>query len=156
MDESQERNFGILLHDVARLMRVAYDRRMKPLGLTRSQWWVLNRLYFNEGMNQSELAALLDIEKPTLGRLLDRLEDKGWIERVPDAEDRRTKRVHLTSKVEPTMRIMREQALITNNEALENLKTAEREHIIDMLQAIRNDLVGVYGPAAGNGSAADG
>ncbi len=156
MEESQERNFGILLHDVARLMRVAYDRRMKPLGLTRSQWWVLNRLYFNEGKSQSELAALLDIEKPTLGRLLDRLEDKGWIERVPDAVDRRTKRVHLTSKVEPTMRIMREQALITNNEALENLKPADRERIIDMLQAIRGDLVSVYGPAAGNGGTTDG
>jgi MarR family transcriptional regulator, transcriptional regulator for hemolysin len=69
--DDDELNFGILLHDVARMMRVGYDRRMKPLGLTRSQWWVLNRLYFLEGTRQSELAAELDIEKASLGRLLD-------------------------------------------------------------------------------------
>ena len=69
------------MHDVARLMRVAYDRRARALGLTRSQWWVLNHLYFNEGITQSELADVLDVEKPTLGRLLDRLEAKGWVER---------------------------------------------------------------------------
>ena len=148
--EDDNRNFGILLHDVARLMRVAYDRRMKPLGLTRSQWWVLNKLYFNEGINQSELAALLDIEKPTLGRLLDRLEDKGWVTRVPDAKDRRTKRVYLTAKVEPTMKVMRKQAFETNEEALAGLSADERDSVIDVLGRMRNDLVGVYGPEGGD------
>ena len=66
-------------------MRVAYDRRSRALGLTRSQWWVLNNLYFKQGITQSELADLLDVEKPTLGRLLDRLEAKGWIARRPTA-----------------------------------------------------------------------
>ena len=131
-------------------MRVAYDRRMKPLGLTRSQWWVLNKLYFNEGINQSELAALLDIEKPTLGRLLDRLEDKGWVTRVPDAKDRRTKRVYLTAKVEPTMKVMRKQAFETNEEALAGLSADERDSVIDVLGRMRNDLVGVYGPEGGD------
>jgi len=153
--EDDSRNFGILLHDVARLMRVAYDRRMKPLGLTRSQWWVLNRLYFNEGISQSELAALLDIEKPTLGRLLDRLEDKGWVQRVADATDRRTKRVHLTDKVEPTMKVMREHAAFTNDEAVAGLSVKERDLVIDVLQRVRGDLVGVYGPASGNDGGSD-
>lgn len=153
--EDDSRNFGILLHDVARLMRVAYDRRMKPLGLTRSQWWVLNRLYFNEGISQSELAALLDIEKPTLGRLLDRLEDKGWIQRMADATDRRTKRVHLTDKVEPTMKVMREHAAVTNEEAMSGLSVKERDLVIDVLQRVRGDLVGVYGPASGNDGGGD-
>ena len=52
-DPRPDRNFGFLVHDVARLMRVAYDRRTRELGLTRSQWWVLNHLYFNEGITQS-------------------------------------------------------------------------------------------------------
>ena len=72
------RNFGFLIHDVARLMRVAFDRRGKELGLTRSQWWVLTALYAREGVTQSELSDFMDLEKATLGRLLDRLE----IERV--------------------------------------------------------------------------
>ena len=71
--EDLSRNFGFLLTDVARLMRTIYDRRVKSLGLTRSQWWVLNNLFRNQGVTQSELADLLEIEKPTLGRLLDRL-----------------------------------------------------------------------------------
>ena len=73
MQEGYENNFGFLIHDVARLMRTAYDRRMKPLGLTRSQWWVLNHLFFHQGISQSDLAKILDIERATLGRLLDRL-----------------------------------------------------------------------------------
>ncbi len=144
--EDDSQNFGILLHDVARLMRVGYDRRMKPLGLTRSQWWVLNKLYFNEGISQSELAALLDIEKPTVGRLLDRLEEKDWVRRVPDAHDRRTKRVHLTAKVEPIMKVMREQALETNEEAMAGLTMEQRRQVIDALHRVRTDLLGVYGP----------
>jgi len=81
MDEDYDHNFGFVLNDVARLMRITYDRRMKPLGLTRSQWWVLNHLYFHQGINQSELADLLDIEKAALGRLLDRLEAKTCVRR---------------------------------------------------------------------------
>ena len=57
--EDLSRNFGFILHDVARLMRKGYDRRMKTLGLTRSQWWVLTNLYRNEGVTQSELAQIL-------------------------------------------------------------------------------------------------
>jgi DNA-binding MarR family transcriptional regulator len=154
--EDDSRNFGILLHDVARLMRVAYDRRMKPLGLTRSQWWVLNKLYFHDGISQSELAALLDIKKPTLGRLIDRLEEKGWVRRVTDAADRRTKRVHLTAKVEPMMKVMREQAAETNEEALSGLSGKERDIVIDALRRVRGDLVAAYGPDRCQGRGDDG
>ena len=144
--EDNNQNFGILLHDVARMMRVGYDRRMKPLGLTRSQWWVLNRLYFLEGARQSDLAAELDIEKATLGRLLDRLEDKGWVRREPHPDDRRAKRVYLTSRVEPIMRVMREQAAETNAEALASLAPEEQEKIIEMLGRVRADLARLYAP----------
>ena len=151
--EDDKQNFGILLHDVVRMMRVGYDRRMKPLGLTRSQWWVLNRLYFLEGTRQSELASELDIEKATLGRLLDRLESKGWVVRKPDPTDRRAKRVYLTDKVEPTMRIMRQRATETNTEALASLTSSEQKQMIKMLLRIRGDLADLYSP--GGSSAND-
>mgnify|MGYP005643832389 CR=1 FL=1 len=63
MKESFEDNIGLLIHDVARLLRVLYDRQMASIGLTRSQWWLLTYLYFKDGINQSELATLMDIEK---------------------------------------------------------------------------------------------
>ena len=99
--ESVDRNIGFLINDAARQMRTNYDRRMKELGLTRSQWWVLTHLFFNEGLSQTNLSEILEIERATLGRLLDRLEAKGWIERRTVAKDRRVKQVFLPEQLNP-------------------------------------------------------
>jgi DNA-binding MarR family transcriptional regulator len=142
MDEPHpERNLGFLVHDVARLMRVAYDRRARALGLTRSQWWVLNHLYFNEAITQSALADVLDIEKPTLGRLLDRLEAKGWVERRADASDRRVKRIYLTGEVQELMRALRAIAAGLRIDALAGLDDAERRQLLDALLVIKRNLL---------------
>ena len=147
-----ERNFGFLVHDVARLMRVAYDRRARALGLTRSQWWVLNHLYFHEGITQSELAEVLDVEKPTLGRLLDRLEAKGWVERRADPNDRRAKRVCLTGEVQGLMRSLRAIASDLRLHAMDGLEEAERQRFVDILLVIKANLVRINGNGHGNGS----
>jgi MarR family transcriptional regulator for hemolysin len=138
--EDLSRNYGFLLNDVARLLRNAYDRRVRSLGLTRSQWWVLNQLFRNPGLNQSELAEILEIERPTLGRLLDRLEAKGWVRREHDARDRRAWRVHLTEAVEPTLRTLRKVAAELMRDALAGLSAGERERFVDTLLAIKANL----------------
>jgi DNA-binding MarR family transcriptional regulator len=145
--EDLSRNFGFLLTDVARLMRTIYDRRVKSLGLTRSQWWVLNHLFRGDGVTQTELADTLEIEKPTLGRLLDRLQAKGWVRREADARDGRVWRVYLTAEVEPAMRTLRAVAAELRRDALAGLSAAEREHFIDALLAIRSNLVRMQGGA---------
>jgi MarR family transcriptional regulator, transcriptional regulator for hemolysin len=136
-----DQNLGFLVHDVARLMRVAYDRRVRSLGLTRSQWWVLNNLYFNEGITQSGLADLLDVEKPTLGRLLDRLEAKGWIARQADRHDRRAKRVYLTGEVQAVMRALRGIAAGLRNEALAGMDARAQRQLFDSLLLIKANLL---------------
>lgn len=138
--EDLTRNYGFLLSDVSRLMRTAYDRRVRQLGLTRSQWWVLNQLFRNPGVNQSELAEILEVEKPTLGRLLDRMEAKGWVRREHDKKDRRAWRVHLTDAVEPVMRELRKIAADLRRDALAGLSAAERDQFVDTLLAIRANL----------------
>ena len=138
--EDLSRNFGYLVNDVARLMRTVYDRRVRSLGLTRSQWWVLNHLFRNPGAKQTELAAILEIERPTLGRLLDRLERKGWVRREPDAHDRRAWRVHLTPAAEPAMRKLRKQAFGLRRDALAGLSARQREQFVDALLAIKTNL----------------
>ena len=138
--EDLTRNYGFLLSDVSRLMRTAYDRRVRKLGLTRSQWWVLNQLFRNPGVNQSELAEILEVQKPTLGRLLDRMEAKGWVRREQDAADRRAWRVHLTQAAEPAMRELREAAAELRRDALAGLSAAERERFVDTLLAIKANL----------------
>jgi len=140
LGEDLSRNFGFLLHDVARLMRTAYDRRIRRLGLTRAQWWVLTHLYRGNGVTQSELAETLEIERPSLGRLLDRLEAKGWVRREHDAKDRRVWRVHLTEEVEPALRTMRTIAAELRRDALAGISAAERERFVDTLLAIKENL----------------
>ena len=135
-----ERHIGFLISDVARLMRTAYDRRIRKLGLTRAQWWVLTHLYRSNGVTQTELAETLEIEKPTLGRLLDRLQAKGWVRREHDASDRRVWRVHLTDEVEPALRTMRKIAAELRRDALTGISAAERERFVDTLLAIKENL----------------
>jgi MarR family transcriptional regulator, transcriptional regulator for hemolysin len=139
--EDLSRNFGFLLNDVARLLRTVYDRRIRELGLTRAQWWVLTHLFRADGITQTELAEVLEIEKPTLGRLLDRLESKGWVRRTHDERDRRIWRVRLTKEVEPALRTMRRIAAQLRRDALSGLSAAERERFVDSLLSIKSNLV---------------
>ncbi len=91
---------GFLVHDVSRLRRTLFDQQIKPLGVTRAQWWALANLSrtLPEGMIQSDLARLLDVGKVTVGGLIDRLEASGQVERRPDPKDRRIKRIYITDK----------------------------------------------------------
>lgn len=150
--ESAASNVGFLLHDVARLMRITYDRRMRQLGLTRSQWWVMTYLYFNEGISQTELSAVLDVERATLGRLLDRLEAKGWVERRAHPNDRRVKRVYLTGEVEPLMQTMRAMAAEVRGQALAGISTEEHEQLIASLTRIKANLLALTGNGAQEGA----
>lgn len=146
--EDLSRNFGFILNDVARLMRITFDRRVKALGLTRSQWWVLNHLFRNNGATQSELADILEIEKATLGRLLDRMEAKGWIRRQEHSTDRRAKCVFLTDEVEPAVKTMRAAAADLRRDALANFDNTDRERFVDMLLAIKTNLAGLENGAS--------
>ena len=151
--ENVERNFGFLVHDVARLMRMNYDRRVKKLGLTRSQWWVITNLYRNDGLTQSELAETLDIERASLGRLLDRLEANGWVRREPCDRDRRAKRVRLANAVDPVMREMRAIAAGLRRDAMAGLQPHEQEAFVDVLLAIKSNLVALNGQGTSGRSA---
>ena len=153
LQENLERNFGFLVNDVARALRTTFDRRVRHLGLTRSQWWVLMHLFRSDGMTQAELADILEIERPTLGRLLDRLEANGWVRREEDRRDRRAKRVYLTEAVEPSMREMRRIAAEVRRDALKGLGEGEQERFVDTLLAIKANL---YDPLNGNAAKANG
>jgi DNA-binding MarR family transcriptional regulator len=140
MPYDPERSFGFLIHDIARLLRKRFDQRARALGLSRSQWQVLFYLSRREGTNQSGLAEILEIENITLGRLIDRLEEAGWVERRPDPNDRRARLLFMTPKVAPVMERMRALAVLTRNEALDGLPTGQRELLIDMLTHVRANM----------------
>ena len=140
MTENFEENIGFLINDVARFLRVSYDRKMAKIGLTRSQWLVLSYLYFNEGINQSEFALILDIEKAPLSRLLYRMEMKGFINRKSEGEDRRIKNIYLTDSIKPFIISMRDQAAIYRKESFSILDIKEQKILRDLLQKLKKDL----------------
>lgn len=92
MDE----NIGTMLAQVSRLFRRRFDERVRDIGVTRPQWQVLSLLTENAGINQGGLAELLEVEPITLGRMIDRLQDAGLVERRVDPADRRAWRLFLT------------------------------------------------------------
>ncbi len=152
-----DRSFGFLLHDIARLLRKRFDQRARALGLSRAQWQVLVHLHRHEGVNQRGLAEILEIKSVTLGRLVDRLEAAGWVERRADPKDRRARRLYTTEKVAPVLDRMLALGEMTREEALAGLGAAEREILFESLIKIRANLSerGLDGQvrAAGDGAA---
>jgi MarR family transcriptional regulator, transcriptional regulator for hemolysin len=123
---SPNREFAFILNDVARLLRTYADHKAAQFGITRAQWAVLVRVDRSEGLNQSELAELLDLQPITLTRLLDKLCDSGLIERRPDPGDRRAKRLFLKAAARPL---------------LEQLSTLGEETMADTLAGVGGDSV---------------
>lgn len=141
-------NFGLLVHDVARLMRANFHRRVQPLGLTQAQWRALFHLSRNEGIKQVVLAEILEVQPITLARLVDRLEDAGWAERRPDPSDRRAFRLFVTAKAQPVLERIRELAAETREEAMKGLGRRERKHLLDLLSATKDNLLKTENAAA--------
>ena len=91
---SKKRDLAFTINDVARLLRTYADQKAAQFGMSRAKWAVLARLDRFEGLKQAELAEMLDLQPISLTRLLDGLCDNGLIERRPDPEDRRAKRLY--------------------------------------------------------------
>lgn len=100
---SIKRDFAFELNDAARMLRTFADHEAAQFGITRAQWVVLARLDRSEGLKQSELAEILDLQPISLTRLLDKLCESGLIERRPDPVDRRAKRLYLTPAARPLL-----------------------------------------------------
>ena len=129
-----------LLHDVARLIRIDADKRARAHGMTRAQWGVLFRLQRNEGLKQSELADLLEVQPITLTRLIDRLCDNGLIERRSDPNDRRAKRLFLTPAAKPVLEKVTATAETMMASVLAGLDPAAREAMRASLTVIKSNL----------------
>jgi len=131
---------GFLLNDVSRLLRMRFDGRARKLGLTRPQWRVLVFLANSEGINQSGLAEIIEVERMSMGRMVDRLEAAGWVERRPDASDRRVHRLYLTAEARPLLDKMIVLADETQEEALDGLTNDDREQLRALLTVIKDNL----------------
>ena len=131
---------GYVLSDVARLMRTVFDRRVRSLGLTRAQWLVLSRLYRRPGASQTELADMLEIDRASAGRMIDRMEKAGWVERRADAVDRRVKRLYLSVHAKRVHARMWAIAEATVDDALVPLSPLERARFSGLAVRVKERL----------------
>ncbi len=132
---------GFLLHDVARLLRKRFEQRARCLGLTRSQWQTLAYLCSNEGIHQGGLAEILEIEPITLVRILDKLADRGLIERRQHPTDRRIWLLYVREEAHPLLAEMRELGDLTRGEAFAGIPSEQRDQLFDILTAMKTNLV---------------
>ncbi len=140
-DLNWELRLGFLLHDVSRMRRRVVDRALKPLGVTRSQWWVLAFLSRSDGMSQVALADELDLGKVALGQLIDRLEKTGFVSRRPDEADRRVKRVYLTRRSHALIAQIRANVSVTEKEILEKIEPEDLKATVRALRAMKENLL---------------
>jgi DNA-binding MarR family transcriptional regulator len=109
MNSPLDRDPLILIYDVARLMSTRFDQRARAYGTTRAQWRILAWLQRRPGLSQNELAAICELEPITVGRLVDRLEAQGLVQRRNDPADRRIRRLHLLPAAEPILKEIAQQ-----------------------------------------------
>jgi DNA-binding MarR family transcriptional regulator len=92
------------MHEISLMVARLFNRQVKEMGLTRTQWQVLYLLYMNGEQTQTSIAETLMMAKPPLGKVVERLEAAGWVVRRDDTNDRRAKVVRLTDKIDPMLR----------------------------------------------------
>jgi MarR family transcriptional regulator for hemolysin len=135
-----KRELAFAINDVARLLRTYADHEARRFGMTRAKWAVLARLDRFEGLKQTELAEMLDLQPITLTRLLDGLADNDLIERRPDPDDRRAKRLFLTPAARPLLAqlaVLGDDLMAT---ALAGLAPSELDALLGRLNLVKDNL----------------
>lgn len=129
-------NLGYLLSDNSRQLRRLFDDRVSRLGLTAVQARLLLSLDKFPDRNQAYYAERLEIEPITLTRIVDRMEDAGWIERRADPSDRRARILHLTAKSHDVVDPLRAILETMVEDMLEGISAEERETMMRLLETI--------------------
>jgi DNA-binding MarR family transcriptional regulator len=130
-----------LLNDVARLSRTRFDQRARAQGMTRAQWVILARLNIKPGLSQGEMASILEVEPISVGRLIDRLEARGLVERRSDPMDRRVRRLHLTPAARPILDEIAKYRDMIGQEILDGVDPGARAALVETLLRMKNNLL---------------
>ncbi|MBV8156248.1 MAG: MarR family transcriptional regulator [Dyella sp.] len=145
MTKAEEISFGYLLSDVTLLFRKHFDRRAVKFGLTRAQWRATKMLYYREGLRQTELAEQLEMEPIAVGRVIDRLQAAGFVERRPDPKDRRAWRLYVTDQARGVIADMEEIALGLRKDATRGITVPELQQALDVLNRMKDNLQALDG-----------
>lgn len=142
---------GYRLADNSRQLRRLFDERVRSLGITGPQARLLLALERSPNENQAFYAERLEIEPITLTRIVDRLEEAGWVERQADPADRRARILHLTDKSRGIVARLRVSVEGLFEDMLEGFAAEERALFAAMLERIALNLAAARQPEVVNG-----
>lgn len=138
--EVPKESLGFLMHDATRLIRRRFEARAAELGLTSAQWRLVVHLIRRGPMPQARIAELLEIEPISVSRLVDRMQEAGWVVREPDPTDRRIRIVHPTEKTRAALAEAKSIADDIYADALAGLPPGTQEGLMATLRIIISNL----------------
>jgi DNA-binding MarR family transcriptional regulator len=114
-------------------LRKDFTRALGPLGLKVLDYSILVLVAANAEVNQKQLGEALDVSAPNMAITLDRLVERGWVERVRSTQDRRAMLIHLTPAGQQLVRRAEKIAATMERDTLAVLSPAERALLVELL-----------------------
>jgi MarR family transcriptional regulator for hemolysin len=138
MDKLQE--LGFRLDEVARLYTRRFEQRAQTLSLQLAQCKALVLLAENEGVSQTRLSQISEIDPVRLVRILDRLEAGGWAQRRRQPGDRRARSLAVTEDAKPVLKLIWNVISDTYIEALQGVSIEEIGTMMKVLTRVHSNL----------------
>jgi len=129
-----------IYQDIARFRAILFDALLKPHDMTMSQGWVLVHLVRENGLRQAELADRMDIATVTTSKLIDRLEARGYVERRPDPEDRRSNRIYATAQAKDVVKVMTRTIFEVDEMASRGIPEEDLQTALTVLRQMKENL----------------
>lgn len=129
-----------LATDIGRLFRKRFDAAAREFGVTGPQWRVLGTLRGKPGLTQTMLAAELDVEAITTGRMIDRLQKAGLVERRHDPADRRAWLLYATPDADALLDRLQRTAEVVIEDVLSGFAADECRALLGLLTRLRENL----------------
>jgi DNA-binding MarR family transcriptional regulator len=128
---------GTTIHKVAQLIQRRIDDTIRDTGFTRLSWVAAAYLNDTPQLSIGDLAARLEVGNATAGQLVDRMVKRGWLERSPSPNDRRSQLVAPNRKARAALRKLHPRRAALEDEVLQDLSPDERQLLLVLLERIR-------------------
>ncbi|WP_262118703.1 MarR family transcriptional regulator [Bacillus subtilis] len=125
---------------IARALDSISNIEFKDLDLTRGQYLYLVRIYENPGIIQEKLAEMIKVDRTTAARAIKKLEIQGFIQKLPDEQNKKIKKLFPTEKGKKVYPLLRREGEHSTEVALSGFTSEEKETISALLHRVRKNI----------------
>jgi MarR family transcriptional regulator, transcriptional regulator for hemolysin len=137
---NRKRAVGLKLTIVARHLRQSFDQAAERSGLTRAKWTLIAAIAHRQGATQRILAEALQVREITVGRMIDRLVEEGYLKRLPHPNDGRAYCVHLAPPAQPVLDKLNELARAHEAVMFAGFSDEDLDKLTRLLDAVEANL----------------